>query len=248
MLEQLKNINNNNFALLKVVNNDNFVDFKDIIYNFLNQPQIRIEKKYDILFSQAFKINCFKKVVKELEKEFTKNYVLWKLTENISYWTSIFFSSKFSIGNGMIILQKIFILKQIFLVQLRYNSNIWLKLNKKQTEKIKPSKNLDNINYKLLLLFCDFNENEDLRSLITKEQKELLNLVLKSDKIEDYVELNNKIKINIFKYLPINIKLFQGEVTRLTSKLNKKEKAKLAYVTFMQLYCIFVEENYINKN
>ncbi len=247
MHKQLKTIDNKNLSFLKVTNDDNFIDFKDIIYNFSNQPQVRIEQKYDILFSEAIKSNSFIKIVKELEREFNKTYILWKLTENISYWTTMFFSSKFTIGNGFKILQRIFILKQIFLTQLRYNSNIWLKLTKKQTERIKNPKDSNAINYKLILLFCDFNENEDLKSLISEEQKILLNLVLRSDKIEDFIELNKNINLDVFRYLPINIKLFQGEVIRSTSNLNLKEKAKLAYSTFMQLYCIFIEENYSNK-
>ncbi|AUB31420.1 hypothetical protein [Spiroplasma floricola] len=244
MLKEIINKDENNLVFSKIVNEKEIVNFKDIIYNFLNQPQIKIEQKYDLLFSKAIKKNCFKDLVKELESDFKTNFVLWKLTEKISYWTTMFFSSKFKNGNGFKLLQKIFILKQVFLAQLRYNSNIWLKLSPNQTLKIKSKKKETEINYKLLLLMYDFNESEeDFFILLNENQKEILNLVLKSNNIEDFLKLRTKIEIDLFKYLPINMMLLQAQLIKNSSKLNLKEKAKLSYSTFMQLFCIFVEEN-----
>ncbi|WP_339021531.1 hypothetical protein [Spiroplasma endosymbiont of Atherix ibis] len=180
--------------------------------------------------------------------DFKTNFVLWKLTEKISYWTTMFFSSKFKNENGFKLLQKIFILKQVFLAQLRYNSNIWLKLNTNQTLKIKSKRKETEINYKLLLLMYDFREdNEDSFVLLNENQREILDLVLKSNNIEDFVKLREKIKIDLFKYLPINMMLLQAKVIKNSSKLNLKEKAKLSYLTFMQLFCIFVEQNLSRK-
>ncbi|AGR41998.1 hypothetical protein [Spiroplasma diminutum] len=248
MLKQIINTEQSNLAFTKMLNRNIHTDYKDIIYNFINQPQIKVEQKYDILFSQAIQKNCFKKVVKEMEKDFPKFYILWKLTEKISYWTNIFFSSKFESGNGLKTLQNILILKQLFLTQLRYNSNIWLKLNATQSEKIKVKKDKQNINYKLLLLIADFKDLKESLNLINEEQKTILELTLRSNNIEDYIELNNRLEINIFKYLPINILLLQSQMIKNSTKLNLKEKAKLSYSAFMQLLCIFVEENLSKKN
>ncbi|QHX36540.1 hypothetical protein [Spiroplasma sp. BIUS-1] len=247
MLKQIINKEENNLIFSQITNSEEFIDFKDVIYNFLNQPQIKIESDYDKLFTSAIKKNCFKEVVKELEKDFKNNYTLWKITERICYLTNSFFSSKFKNGEGLKILQKIFMLKQVFLAQLRYNHNIWLKLDANQSQKITSKKIESPINYKLLLLLFDFKENDENFITLTADQKATLNLVLKSNKIEDFVSLKNSIKTDIFKYLPLNMMLLQSQMIKSNSKLNLKEKAKLSYSTFMQLFCIFVEENLSRK-
>ncbi|WP_338985488.1 hypothetical protein [Spiroplasma endosymbiont of Diplazon laetatorius] len=247
MIKQIINKEENNLIFSQITNNNDIVDFKDVIYNFLNQPQIKIEAKYDDLFSKAIKKNCFKEIVKELEKDFKTNFTLWKITEKICYLTNKFFSSKFKKSEGLQLLQKIFILKQVFLAQLRHNSNIWLKLDSNQSQKINHKKNENPINYKLALMLFDFNEKDDFFINLSDDQKQILNLVLKSNSIEDFVNLNSDLKIDIFKYLPINMMLLQAQMIKGNSKLNLKEKAKLSYSTFMQLFCLFVEENISKK-
>ncbi|AUM62534.1 hypothetical protein [Spiroplasma monobiae] len=247
MLKRIINKEEDNLIFTKFANKVNHIDFKDIIYNFLNQPQIKVEQKYDLLFSNAIKRNCFKEVVKNLEQDFKNNFILWKLTERISNLTNKFFSSHFRKGEGFKIIQRLFLLKQIFLAQLRYNSNIWLKLDVNQSQRVLDKKNDLNINYKIALMLFDFNDNDDLSNLINGDQKLILDLVLRSNSIEEFVTLNNEIEVDIFKYLPINMMLLQAQMIKSNSKLNLKEKAKLSYSTFMQLFCIFVEENLSKK-
>ncbi|WP_339021530.1 hypothetical protein [Spiroplasma endosymbiont of Atherix ibis] len=55
MIKEIINKDESNLIFSKIASEKEIANFKDIIYNFLNQPQVKIEQKYDLLFSKAIK-------------------------------------------------------------------------------------------------------------------------------------------------------------------------------------------------
>ncbi|AGR40994.1 hypothetical protein [Spiroplasma taiwanense] len=83
------------------------------------------------------------------------------------------------------------------------------------------------------LLIVDFSIFEKSTLIFSNEQKEILSLILKSENIEDFMELKKYLKINVFKYLPLRIMLLQREIIKQKNKLSVRENSKITYNTFM---------------
>ncbi|ASP28509.1 hypothetical protein SCORR_v1c07370 [Spiroplasma corruscae] len=136
---------------------------------------------------------------------------------------------------------KLQIIKCLLLTQLRYNPNVWLKLNKKEKVKYYSYDN-SKYNYKLFILLMSYDTLQYNSININKNQKKIL------EEIKILIFNKNQVhkidfdKLRSFDYLPIKYFVIQSE---LLINYCGYEKAfiKLCINIYFQMFILFINEN-----
>ncbi|QEH61683.1 hypothetical protein SCHIN_v1c04860 [Spiroplasma chinense] len=213
--------------------NENLFNF-DIVANTF------ICKKYYTLLNQSISSLNFNSLYKNMKEDFLEYETLAHIANEIRLLTYKVFKKNYysnQIFEGVL---KIKNLIQLFLNQIRYDANIWLRLNKKQRKQIKTKEQL---NWNLVFMLMDFRVFNNLPYALTEYQRDILKQIL-SIRISDSFEM---IKSKLFKirnsFLALRIFMLEREGLNGNDKKLNKEFENLIFATVMQMIAIFVRQN-----
>ncbi|AHB36191.1 hypothetical protein [Spiroplasma apis] len=245
-----KNINtyenlSSSYIFLHLLTTNNKTNPIPLTLDFLNEPQTRIEKKYDLLLLDAIKNVCFKKVSKAINEDFENSFILKGLLYIIKKQTVNIFEKHFE---GLDLIAEFVRLKaacKLFTNQIRYDPNLWLTIDKKERHNLHNKKNKDNFDWNMALLLLDFDILKDMGIVFIEKEKQVLKDLLEIKMIDSFEDTNERLMNNQGSYLPIKMFLLEKELLTKEKNLTRKRKKmdKIIFSTFMQMICLFIRKN-----
>ncbi|AHI52708.1 hypothetical protein [Spiroplasma culicicola] len=219
------------------------IDFGlDQIFNLDINVQTVIAKQYLKLITSSIVNMCFKKLIKSIYLQFNDNFVLLQLIYKIKQLTQLLYEKRQKHIFGYSELMQIKVLIHVFLNQIRYDANIWLNLNKKDTKKLykKPI-----LHWNVAILLIDFDILIDSGLQFNVEQKQILKSIFTIKKEDTFDEIKLKLQLVKNNYLPLRMFALEKEVLKTVKnpRVKKYRFDQILHSTLFQMIAIFMRQN-----
>ncbi|QGS51779.1 hypothetical protein [Spiroplasma tabanidicola] len=223
----------------------NFTFKNDENLAFFVNPNLikhKVTNKYFRLLNYSVLSNDFETINDYIKNDFPSSKIK-HLLKLVAKTTKTLFENRFKNQVDYENLFKLNIYCQLFLIYIRYNPNIWLKMDINNSKQIMNNGPLD---WSIIYYIINYHVLRDSRFDLTKTQKSIINKLMSIDLNDNNIQTRDIIdEIVAEPILVIKVFVMQREVIKSMRNLrtSKRKYKHLLFSTAMQLIIHFINNN-----